>query len=225
MLKAENLQRTGSFKLRGALNSVAAIADATAVVCGSAGNHAQALAYAARARGLACEVFMPAEAAVAKVAAVQGYGGHRHARRRERRRLHRRGARAGGRDRRRLRAPVRRPARDRRPGDARARAARAGPRAREGDRADRRRRPRLRARRRGQVARPEVEVIGVQIAACAPFPAALSAGAPLAVDPASTIADGIAVKRPGASRCRSSSAGSTTSSSSARRTPPRRWCC
>ena len=42
---------------------------------GSAGNHAQALAYAARARGVACEVFMPREAPVAKVAAVQAYGG------------------------------------------------------------------------------------------------------------------------------------------------------
>src|ERR687896_513580 len=62
LLKAENLQRTGSFKLRG-------------VVAGSAGNHAQSLAYAARARGLACEVFMPADASLAKVAAVRGFGG------------------------------------------------------------------------------------------------------------------------------------------------------
>jgi threonine dehydratase len=46
-------------------------------------------------------------------------------------------------------------------------------------------------------ARPEVRVVGVQAAACAPFPAARAAGAPLAVNAASTIADGIAVKRPG----------------------------
>ena len=46
-------------------------------------------------------------------------------------------------------------------------------------------------------ARPEVAVIGVQVAACAPYPAALAAGAPVAVTPTSTIADGIAVKRPG----------------------------
>src|SRR5918992_4350726 len=45
------------------------------VAAGSAGNHAQSLAYAARARGLACEVFMPAEASLAKVAAVRGFGG------------------------------------------------------------------------------------------------------------------------------------------------------
>ena len=77
LLKAENLQRTGSFKLRGALAKVDRIAGAPArgVVAGSAGNHAQSLAYAARARGLACEVFMPAEASLAKVAAVRGFGG------------------------------------------------------------------------------------------------------------------------------------------------------
>src|SRR5919108_4498353 len=80
LLKAENLQRTGSFKLRGALAKVDAVARAGsaargAVVAGSAGNHAQSLAYAARARGLACEVFMPAEASLAKVAAVRGLGG------------------------------------------------------------------------------------------------------------------------------------------------------
>jgi threonine dehydratase len=97
LLKAENLQRTGSFKLRGALAKVDRIAAggdargaapggrargaaaggarASAVVAGSAGNHAQSLAYAARARGLACEVFMPAEASLAKVAAVRGFRG------------------------------------------------------------------------------------------------------------------------------------------------------
>jgi threonine dehydratase len=80
LLKAENLQRTGSFKLRGALAKVDRIAatrggDGAAVVAGSAGNHAQSLAYAARARGLECEVFMPAEASLAKVAAVRGFGG------------------------------------------------------------------------------------------------------------------------------------------------------
>jgi threonine dehydratase len=46
-------------------------------------------------------------------------------------------------------------------------------------------------------ARPEVRVVGVQIAACAPYPAALAAGVPLSVNAGSTIADGIAVKRPG----------------------------
>src|SRR4051794_6650451 len=69
-VKAENLQRTGSFKVRGALNKVRALPPGTAgVTAGSAGNHAQALAYAARAMGVACEVFMPVDAAVSKVVA------------------------------------------------------------------------------------------------------------------------------------------------------------
>ncbi|MGB8881698.1 MAG: pyridoxal-phosphate dependent enzyme, partial [Solirubrobacteraceae bacterium] len=54
-IKAENLQRTGSFKLRGALAKLATLDEHTSgVVAGSAGNHAQALAYAARARGIPC---------------------------------------------------------------------------------------------------------------------------------------------------------------------------
>jgi threonine dehydratase len=80
LLKAENLQRTGSFKLRGALQKIAQLGAGAShgVVAGSAGNHAQSLAYAARARGLPCEVYMPEEAAVAKVAAVEGFGGTVH---------------------------------------------------------------------------------------------------------------------------------------------------
>jgi threonine dehydratase len=74
VLKAENLQRTGSFKLRGALNKVRAVGDCAGVVAGSAGNHAQALAYAARSAGLPCSVFMPVEAAVSKVEAVRAFG-------------------------------------------------------------------------------------------------------------------------------------------------------
>jgi threonine dehydratase len=74
-VKAENLQRTGSFKLRGALSKLAVLgADTRGVVAGSAGNHAQALAYAARARGVPCKVYMPAAAAISKVAAVRAYG-------------------------------------------------------------------------------------------------------------------------------------------------------
>ncbi|MGA2009712.1 MAG: threonine ammonia-lyase [Solirubrobacteraceae bacterium] len=78
VLKAENLQRTGSFKLRGALHKISRLDGASAVVAGSAGNHGQSLAYAARAHGIACEVFMPREAPVAKVAAVQAFGGIVH---------------------------------------------------------------------------------------------------------------------------------------------------
>ena len=74
-IKAENLQRTGSFKLRGALAKLATLDEHTSgVVAGSAGNHAQALAYAARARGIPCTVHMPAAAAISKVAAVHAFG-------------------------------------------------------------------------------------------------------------------------------------------------------
>ena len=75
-LKAENLQRTGSFKLRGALAKIAALgSDCTnGVVAGSAGNHAQALAFAARERGVPCEVFMPESAPLAKAEAAAAMG-------------------------------------------------------------------------------------------------------------------------------------------------------
>jgi threonine dehydratase len=75
-LKAECLQVTGSFKLRGALSKVAALGRATdgGLVTASAGNHGRAVARAARVRGVGCEVFMPRDAAVSKVAAVQQLG-------------------------------------------------------------------------------------------------------------------------------------------------------
>ncbi len=78
LLKAENLQRTGSFKLRGAVHKLSRLDDASGVVAGSAGNHGQSLAYAAREKGIPCEVFMPREAPVAKVAAVEAFGGIVH---------------------------------------------------------------------------------------------------------------------------------------------------
>jgi threonine dehydratase len=75
-LKAESLQRTGSFKLRGALNKVDSLGQraAAGLVTASAGNHGRAVAEAARLRGVACEVFMPRDAPVSKVAAVEGLG-------------------------------------------------------------------------------------------------------------------------------------------------------
>jgi threonine dehydratase len=78
LLKAENLQRTGSFKLRGAVHKISRLTGSPGVVAGSAGNHGQSLAYAARAQGIRCEVFMPREAPVAKVAAVEAFGGIVH---------------------------------------------------------------------------------------------------------------------------------------------------
>jgi threonine dehydratase len=197
LLKAENLQRTGSFKLRGALNRVDGLQPGTGVVAGSAGNHAQALAYAASARGVACEVFMPEQAPVAKVAAVQAYGGS---------------VTLGG------------ESVDECVAAARERAQLTGavfvhpfddPLVILGQST-------LGLELLDQVpdlatvvvplgggglisgiagvlksAHPKVRIVGVQVAACAPYPAALAAGAPVAVNPASTIADGIAVKRPG----------------------------
>ena len=197
VLKAENLQRTGSFKLRGALNRVTNLEPGSGVVAGSAGNHAQALAYAASARGVSCEVFMPAEAAISKVAAVQAYGGT---------------VILGG------------ESVDDCVAAARARAQETGavcvhpfddpdvilgqatlglelleqvddlatvivPLGGGG----------LASGVGGAIkhARPHTRVVGVQVAACAPYPAALEAGAPVAVNVAPTIADGIAVKRPG----------------------------
>jgi threonine dehydratase len=74
-LKAENLQRTGSFKLRGALNKIAGLGDQTkGVVAASAGNHGQSVAYAARARGLEATIFMPGGAPLAKIAAARESG-------------------------------------------------------------------------------------------------------------------------------------------------------
>jgi threonine dehydratase len=79
-LKAECLQRTGSFKLRGALNKVAALGERAGggLVTASAGNHARAVAQASRIKGIGCEVFMPRDAAVSKVAAVERLGAHVH---------------------------------------------------------------------------------------------------------------------------------------------------
>ena len=77
VLKAENLQRTGSFKVRGVAAKLAALGEegcARGVVAASAGNHAQALAAAAQMRGIRCEVFVPADAPMAKVEAARGQG-------------------------------------------------------------------------------------------------------------------------------------------------------
>ena len=199
MLKAENLQGTGSFKLRGAMSKITALGEETArgVVCGSAGNHAQAVAYAARSRGVPCEVFMPEQAPIAKADAVQALGATLH---------------MAGRS------------VDDAVAAARERAAAAGMQfIHPFDDVDvisgqggvglelLRQVPDL-ARVVVPVGggglisgisiairseRPEVEVIGVQVEACAPFVASIKAGRAVAVDSVRTIADGIAVKRPG----------------------------
>ena len=76
VFKAENLQRTGSFKIRGAMSKLASLGDAVknGVVAGSAGNHAQAIAFAARHHNVPCEIFVPAGASLSKMEAVRSYG-------------------------------------------------------------------------------------------------------------------------------------------------------
>jgi threonine dehydratase len=198
-LKAESLQRTGSFKVRGVTNKLRALGDACAngVVAASAGNHAMALAFAARALGVRCEVFMPAEAPLTKVEGAEALGAH---------------VVLGG-------GSV-----DECLAFATDRAREAGmafvhpfddPQVVAGQGTlglelleD--------VERLGKVVvpvgggglaagvaiavksrRPQIEVVGVQIEACAPFPASLRSGHAVEVPSKLTIADGIAVKRPG----------------------------
>ncbi len=197
--KAENLQRTGSFKLRGALAKLASLGDSCAegVVTASAGNHAQAVAYAARSRGIPCEVFMPEAAPIAKVEAATALGAKVYlagAIVDESLELARERAADGG-------LAFVHPFDD----------------------------PEVIAGQGGiglellaqvpdlarvivpvgggglisgvaialKTHQPRIEVIGIQVDTCAPLQASLAAGAPVAVDAALTIADGIAVKRPG----------------------------
>ncbi|MFP7761039.1 threonine ammonia-lyase [Marisediminicola sp. LYQ85] len=76
-LKCENLQRTGSYKIRGAYNRLAQLSDdekARGVVAASAGNHAQGVAFAARELGIKATIFMPVGVALPKLQATRNYG-------------------------------------------------------------------------------------------------------------------------------------------------------
>src|SRR3954463_290947 len=76
VLKAENLQRTGSFKVRGAVTRIAALSKpqgGAGVVAASAGNHGQAVAWAAREAGIPAAIFVPQDAPTAKVEACRNY--------------------------------------------------------------------------------------------------------------------------------------------------------
>jgi threonine dehydratase len=198
-LKAENLQRTGSFKLRGALSKLASLgADCErGVVAGSAGNHAWALAEAARARGVPCEVFMPTQAPIAKIDGCAALGAvvrlvgesleECFAAAAER-------AQEGG-------LAFVHPFDD---PDVVAGQGTVGLELLE-DVADL---AKVVVPLGGgglasgiaiavKSARPEVEVVGVQAGACASFAQSLRRGEPVGASSALTIADGIAVKRPG----------------------------
>src|SRR3954449_6391729 len=81
VMKAECLQLTGSFKVRGAFHKISALGPEelrAGVVAASAGNHAQAVALAANRKGSHADLFMPADSPLAKISAVRGYGGVVH---------------------------------------------------------------------------------------------------------------------------------------------------
>ncbi|MGH2947630.1 MAG: threonine ammonia-lyase [Solirubrobacteraceae bacterium] len=200
VLKAENLQRTGSFKVRGAAAKLAALGEcgsARGVVAASAGNHAQSLAAAARTRGVPCEVFVPSDAPLAKVEAARGQGATVN---------------VGGDSVDECLALAQQRAQDGglafvHPFDDPDVVAGQGSLGLElleevPDLAQ------VVVPVGGgglcsgiaiavKAARPEVEVIGVQAAACAPYPESLRRGEPVPADSVLTIADGIAVKHPG----------------------------
>ena len=148
-LKAETLQRTGSFKIRGAVNKIGSLSEAerkAGVVAASAGNHGQAVAWAAREAGIEATIFMPAETPMAKVEPTRNYGARAeltgttfedavaaavaHVEETGATFIH----------------PFEDPRRDRRPGDDRPRARRPAARAGDGRRSHRRRRARVRDR-------------------------------------------------------------------------------
>jgi threonine dehydratase len=198
-VKAESLQRTGSFKLRGTSAKLrqSEARNCRGVVAGSAGNHGQALAYAARSRGLPCTVFMPRDAAISKVEAVAAFG-----------------------------ATVRQESDsvDDCVGSARRLAAeddllfvhpfddleivkgQAGVGLELVEQVPDLSMVIVPVGGGGlisgiaaalQTSRPEVRLVGVQAAGCSTFQSSLSKGRPEAIPQSSTIADGIAIKRPG----------------------------
>jgi threonine dehydratase len=200
LLKCENLQRTGSFKLRGAYHRIARIPAAErerGVVCASAGNHAQGVALAAAMQDVPSTVFMPVEAPLPKVDATTGYGADVRlvgesfdeslaeaidfAEREGQVFVH----------------PFDHPdiiagqgtvgleVVEQVPDAATVVVCLGGGGLISGTGVV------LRA------LRPDVRVVGVQAAGCASFAGSLAAGEPVALDTADTIADGIAVKRPG----------------------------
>ena len=198
-LKAESLQQTGSFKVRGVSVKLDALGDqaANGVTAGTAGNHGRALAWAARRRGVPCELFVPADAPISKTepaarlgASVQRCEGSvdeclqlAHSRADE-----------GG-----LafvhpfddpdviagQGSIGLELLEQVPDLARVVVPLGGGGLASG----------IAIAVKSE--RPETEVIGVQVEACAAYPRSLERGEPVAVDAGVTVADGIAVKRPG----------------------------
>lgn len=73
-LKTENLQKTGSFKVRGAFSKLSGLKPETHVIAASMGNHAQGVAFAARSLGMKATIVMPLQASLVKQEATKGYG-------------------------------------------------------------------------------------------------------------------------------------------------------
>jgi threonine dehydratase len=199
-LKAENLQRTGSFKIRGATNKLAVLGERAraGVVTGSAGNHGQALAAAAQRAGTSCDLFVPTDGSVSKVEAAERLGARIHT--------------SEGTVDECVQAAIQLAEEDKltfvHPFDDLEVIAGQGTIGLELlEDIDDLAKVLVPLGGGGLAAgiaiavksrRSEVEVIGVQVEACAPFPESLASDQPVAVPSARTIADGIAVKRPGA---------------------------
>jgi threonine dehydratase len=198
-LKAENLQETGSFKVRGVSVKLASLGEqcARGVVAGTAGNHGRALAWAAQRRGIPCELFVPEDAPISKTEPAARLGASL--------------TRCSG-----TVDDCVELAKERAESDGLALVHPFDD-------------PDVIAGQGGigvelledvpelakvliplgggglasgiaiavKSCRPEVEVVGVQVEACASYPASLERGEPVTVKPTSTVADGIAVKRPG----------------------------
>src|SRR5271157_2407235 len=73
-MKAENLQKTGSFKVRGAFSKLSGLKPETRVIAASMGNHAQGVAFAAGSLGMKATIVMPLQASLVKQEATKGYG-------------------------------------------------------------------------------------------------------------------------------------------------------
>jgi threonine dehydratase len=198
-LKCESLQHSGSFKIRGATAKLLASTAAAerGVVAGTAGNHGQALALAAKRRGVSCDLFVPAGAPVAKTAPAARLGARLHICEGSVDECVERARAFAGAEGAEFVHPFDDPVvvagqgtvgvelLEDVPDLARVVVPLGGGGLASG------------VAIAVKSERPEVEVVGVQVDACAPYPGSLEAGEPVAADLAATIADGIAVKRPG----------------------------
>ena len=199
-LKAECLQLTGSFKLRGALCAVAGLSEAereAGVAAASAGNHAQALAVAAREVGSRADLFMPADAPLAKVGAVRAYGGEVHLVAGSYDEAAAAAQEFAGREGRTIIPAFDHPAMVAGAGTVGLEIARHAPETRlvvvplGGGALAAGIAIAVKTKLAG------VRVAGVQAEACAPYPASLAAHRPIGARTSRTICDGIAIKRPG----------------------------